>query len=217
MRYIYLHGFCSGPATFKGNYFRGRFADQAIELTTPDLNGGDFEHLTVSSQLTVVRALLAASEEPATLIGSSMGGYLACLLAQESDIVERLILIAPAFGFLRRYQALLGDEALRSWRETGWIEVDHYQYGEKRRLGYDIMEDAQRYESLSLARPLPTLIFHGLYDDTVPYQASVDYLQVNPHAELLLLPSDHSLNAEIDRLWHYTSGALGLDTRITDR
>ncbi len=210
MRYIYLHGFCSGPSTFKGNFFRARFAEFGIELNTPDLNGGDFEHLTLSSQLAVVRPLLRASDEPVTLIGSSMGGYLAGLLAQESDVVERLILIAPAFRFLARYQELLGEEALRAWRETGRMEVEHYQYGEKRLLAYDLVEDAQRYETVPLDRPLPALIFHGLFDDTVPYHFSVDYLQGNPRAELVMFPSDHSLNAEIDRLWHYTASELAL-------
>lgn len=210
MRYVYLHGFCSGPSTFKGNYFRRRFAELGLELLTPDLNGEDFSLLTLSNQLDTVRELLRADDEPATLIGSSMGGYLGCLLAQESAAVERLVLIAPAFRFLARYLGLIGEEAHAKWRESGWLEVDHYQYGEKRRLHYGIIEDARHYESRPLDRALPALIFHGLYDETVPYQTSIEYVRINPRAELIMLAADHSLNAEIDRLWHYMANELAL-------
>lgn len=210
MRYLYLHGFCSGPSTFKGNYFRGRFAEYGIDLLTPDLNGEGFEQLTLSSQLHIVRKILEQSDEPVVLLGSSMGGYLGCLIAQESAIVHRLVLIAPAFRFLQRYLALIGTQQHEVWRRTGWMEVDHYQYGAKRRLHYGIIDDAQRYESDPLDRALPALMFHGLYDDTVPYQTSIDYLRVNPQAELILIPSDHSLNKEIDRLWHHLAADLDL-------
>lgn len=203
MRYVYLHGFCSGPATFKGNYFRRCFNELDIELQTPDLNGEDFQYLTISSQLAIVRTILDQSREPVTLVGSSMGGYLACLIAQETNLVKRLVLIAPAFRFLSRYLSLIGPGMHAEWRSRGWITVDHYQYGEKRRLNYNIIEDAEHYESRPLDRELPALIFHGIYDDTVPYQSSVDYLGQNAQAELILFPSDHSLNTEIDRLWHY--------------
>lgn len=203
MRYLYLHGFCSGPATFKGNYFRQRFAEYGIELQTPDLNSPNFEHLTISSQLAIVRNILRENQEPTTLIGSSMGGYLGCLMAQEAPSIARLVMIAPAIRFIERYLDLIGEEQATNWRKTGWIEVDHYQYGEKRRLHYGLIEDARQYENRELTRELPTWIFHGVFDDTVPYQNSIEYLSLNPQAELILFPSDHSLNAEIDRLWHY--------------
>ena len=208
MRYLYLHGFCSGPSTFKGNYFRQRFAEHGIELQTPDLNSPGFEQLTISSQLAIVRSVLLENEEPITLIGSSMGGYLGCLIAQDSPIIARLIMIAPAIRFLERYLDLIGKQQAARWRETGWMEVDHYQYGERRRLHYGIIEDARQYENRALNRTLPALIFHGIYDDTVPYQGSIEYLNANPQAELILFPADHSLNAEIDRLWHHIKSEL---------
>ena len=208
MRFIYLHGFCSGPTTFKGNYFRERFAERGISLTTPDLNGADFSRLTLSSQLGIVKQELENSSEPVTLIGSSMGGYLAAPLAQDHTIVTRMILIAPAFRFLQRFVELIGPGAHTKWRTSGWMPVEHYQYQEQRPLNYGIIEDAKQYESIRLDREISTLMFHGLFDDAVPYSYSIDYLRSNPQAELILFPSDHSLNNEIEMMWRYITALL---------
>ncbi len=203
MRFIYLHGFCSGPTTFKGNYFRQQFDKLGIELITPDLNGGDFSHLTLSSQLAIAKQTIGSSQEAVSLIGSSMGGYLAALLAQELPVIERMVLIAPAFRFLNRFIDLIGAEAHQAWRESEWMDIEHYQYQEQRPLHYGIIQDSESYESTPLDRVVPTQIFHGLFDDTVPYSTSIDYLRDNAEAELILFPSDHSLNTEIDAMWRY--------------
>ena len=41
---------------------------------------------------------------------------------------------------------------------------------------------------------IPTLIFHGMYDDTIPIDVSRIYARENPHATLKELESDHGLN-----------------------
>lgn len=210
MQYIYLHGLCSGPGSFKGGFFRERFAEQGIELMTPDLNGSDFTRLTLSRQLAHVRTLVTQAGQPVTLIGSSMGAYVAALLAQTDHKIERLVLIAPAFRFLQRYLDLLGPEAVREWRSVGFLSVYHYQFEEQRPLHYGIVEDARSYESTTLDRIMPVQIFHGLHDETVPYGVSVDYLAHNPQADLILLATDHSMNAVIDGLWSYMTTWLSV-------
>ena len=49
MKYIYLHGFASGPGSTKARFFRDRFAEAGRELRVPDLAAGDFEHLTITA------------------------------------------------------------------------------------------------------------------------------------------------------------------------
>jgi predicted esterase YcpF (UPF0227 family) len=34
---VYLHGFASGPASTKAQFFRTRFAERGVELAIPDL------------------------------------------------------------------------------------------------------------------------------------------------------------------------------------
>jgi predicted esterase YcpF (UPF0227 family) len=67
MRTLYLHGFASGPASSKAAFFR----DRIPSLEVPDLAAGDFEHLTVTSQLDVIERVAAG--DPVSLIGSSLG------------------------------------------------------------------------------------------------------------------------------------------------
>ena len=97
MRYVYLHGFASGPLSRKAQFFREKFESTGVPLEIPALDQGDFEHLTITSQLDFITRLLDG--QPAVLLGSSMGGYLAALYASQHPEIERMVLLAPAFGF----------------------------------------------------------------------------------------------------------------------
>jgi uncharacterized protein len=97
MKFVYLHGFASSPNSRKARFFEERFNELGIGLEVPDLAEGNFRNLTLTAQLNVVSRL--CSGQPASLIGSSMGGYLAALYAARHPEVERLVLLAPAFSF----------------------------------------------------------------------------------------------------------------------
>ena len=129
---VYLHGFASSPSSSKARFFQDRLKDAGAQVTIPDLASGDFEHLTLSGQLTVLDT--AAADRPVRLIGSSMGGYLAALYAARHAQVERLVLLAPAFRFHRRWQEKLGPTELDGWRRTNAVEVFHYGEGRNRAL-----------------------------------------------------------------------------------
>jgi pimeloyl-ACP methyl ester carboxylesterase len=115
-RHLYLHGFASGPGSHKAAWFGTRLARHGIELEVPDLNAGDFPHLTLTRQMAVLDALLAGEPGPVTLIGSSFGGYLAALLAERDPRVARLVLLAPAFGFGELLESLFGVEIMAQWQ-----------------------------------------------------------------------------------------------------
>lgn len=191
MQYIYLHGLFSGPGSSKGLAFQEAFQKSGHELLLPDLNVPDFFAMTLSTQMAHVSSLFAAEE--ITLIGSSLGGLVATLLAEREARIKRLVLMAPAFGFIRRYLEELGAEAVARWRETGAKSFFHY--GLERELPWSsaILEDLPRHPE-NFTRELPVLICHGLQDDVVPYADSVQYLGRNRQARLLLLHSDHQLH-----------------------
>ena len=143
---LYLHGFASGPESTKGVLFRDRFAGRGIPVDLPDLAGGDFEHLTLTGQLAVIDQRVR-ERSPEAVIGSSLGGYLAALYAaRRPGVFRALVLLAPGFGFARRWPASLGEDALRDWRERGWMEMYHYGLKGPCRLGYQLIEDGLRYE-----------------------------------------------------------------------
>jgi pimeloyl-ACP methyl ester carboxylesterase len=190
MRHLYLHGFASGPMSRKAQSFRRALAWHGLELEIPDLAEGDFGHLTISGQLTVVERTLHG--EAACLVGSSMGGYIAALYAAGHPDITRLVLLAPAFSFASRWELLTGHEKLRLWRDTGWLDV--YHYGDKcdRRVHFGLFEDALRHP-LSPDFGQPALILHGVHDVTVPCELSRAFVERHPSAELVELDSDHEL------------------------
>ena len=197
-RILYLHGFASGPKSRKAQFFRERFAGLGTSLEIPDLAEGNFEQLTISGQLAVIDRL--AGGEPASLIGSSMGGYLAALYAARHYEIERVVLLAPAFGFGRRWQESLGPEKLSEWKSTGRLSCYHYGDQRERPLSYRLIEDGAQYEDYPDVRQ-PALVFHGRKDTVVPVEYSVEFAAGRSNARLELLESDHELTDVLERIW----------------
>jgi pimeloyl-ACP methyl ester carboxylesterase len=188
-RILYLHGFASSPASSKARFFGDRLTRAGFAVEIPDL-APDFEHLTITGQLQVIAQ--AAASEPVTLIGSSMGGYLAALYAARHPEVYRVVLMAPAFGFARRWPERLGAAALEEWKRTGSLEVFHYGEGRTRRVSYPLLEDGSRYEDYPEVTQ-PCLIYHGIHDDVVPVQFSQDFAKGRGNVRLELMDSGHDL------------------------
>jgi len=196
-RVLYLHGFASSPASRKAQLFRKRFAEAGVDLEIPYLEEGSFRNLTIGGQLRVIQQTLRG--EPADLIGSSLGGYLAALCAARHPEVRRLVLMAPAFGFARRWAAALGEKGLAEWREAGTLDVYHYAAGGPTPLGWGLMEDALRYEDEPKVEQ-PALVWHGLQDDVVPVEASRSFVAHNKHALLVEAQSNHELTDVAERI-----------------
>ena len=197
VRYLYLHGFASGPGSSKAGIFRRRFEEAGIPLIVPDLADGDFENLTLTIQLQVMER--AGGGGPARLIGSSMGGYLAALYAARHPETERMVLLAPAFDFVRRWPSTFGQERFEEWKRSGYTEVFHYGEQRNRRLSFELYRDAERYEPYPRSAA-PCLIFHGLRDEVVPADYSREFARRHQEAELRLLDDGHELLAGIDAI-----------------
>jgi len=197
---LYLHGFASGPESSKGAFFRRRFAELGVPVDLPDLAGGDFENLTITSQLEIATRRIAELG-PELVIGSSLGGYLAALYAaRHPGRVPRLALLAPGFGFGRLWPASLGEEQLRLYRQRGWMEVWHYSRKQTCRLSYRLVEDSRRYEDFPEVRD-PTLLVHGTRDQVVNPALSQDFARDRPNIALHLLDSDHQLVDVLEGIW----------------
>ncbi|MDX2152389.1 MAG: YqiA/YcfP family alpha/beta fold hydrolase [Bryobacteraceae bacterium] len=202
---VYLHGFASSPGSKKARFFAERLRAAGREVLIPALDGGDFENLTITGQLRVIEQ--TAGERPVTLMGSSMGGYLAALYASRHPEVERLVLFAPAFGFARRWLASLDPERREEWQRTGRLPFFHYGEGRERSVGYALIEDGERYEDEPPVSQ-PTLIFHGANDATVPAELSVRFAAARPNVELHVLESDHELIDQLETMWARTAQFL---------
>ena len=207
MNLIYLHGFASGPMSSKAQFFRRRFEELGVELRIPDLSQGNFEGLTMSGQLRVVERI--AGGDDVRLMGSSMGGYLAALYAARHAEVGRVVLMAPAFGFARRWPLTLGDEKVAEWRRAGWLPVYHYGDQMERRVGYGVLEDAERYEDYPEVAQ-PALVFHGRNDDVVPVGYSKEFAARHPEVTLRVMESGHELVDVMAEMWVEVREFMGL-------
>jgi pimeloyl-ACP methyl ester carboxylesterase len=202
MKYVYLHGFASGPQSQKALVFRDALRTRGIVLEIPDLVRGDFEHLTISGQLDVLERTVGGA--PCRLIGSSMGGYVASLFAANHPEVDKLVLLAPAFSFAPRWREMQGPDAIADWKRTGWLEVFHYGDKINRRVHYGLLEDAAMFPA-SPDFSQQAMIFHGVNDTVVPVEFSRVFAKSHPNAELRELDSGHELT---DVLREITSIAI---------
>ncbi|MEO0406498.1 MAG: YqiA/YcfP family alpha/beta fold hydrolase [Cyanobacteria bacterium P01_A01_bin.135] len=199
-RLVYLHGFASGPGSYKAQYLQQQLALRGRQLDIPDLNRGGFYDLTITRQIDQVTQLIAAPAQPVTLIGSSFGGLTAAWVAESCLQVERLVLLAPAFEFLVHLQAHLGGQYSR-WQQEGQLPVYHHAYGQEVPLGYQFVTDLMQYSDSCLKRSLPTHIVHGERDAVIPPSASQRYQQGRAWVTLDLVDDDHSLTHALRDIW----------------
>jgi len=204
-RLAYLHGFASGPGSHKATYFRARLADLGVELKVPDL-APDFRHMTIGGELAVVEKLI--DEAPTILLGSSLGGYLAALAAaRRPERVPGLVLFAPAFGFVARWQQRLGEDVVARWRRDGTLPVFHYVKGREEPLGIELLDEGRAHPALP-DPPCPALVFAGRRDASVPLAAIEPFAAARAGRELVVLDAGHELTEVLEPMWQLTRGFL---------
>jgi len=204
---LYLHGFASGPRSTKARFFSDRFSAVGIKVHTPDLNAPDFRNLTLTSQLKIVTDSLLQIKDQSRLVlmGSSMGGLLATIAAQNLASPKQLILLAPGFNLFHRWSELIDQAKLKEWEETGVSEFYHYALGANAQLSYQFIVDARSHKTDQFMVNIPTLVFHGKDDTVVPVQESIVFKEENPDlVELDILDDGHQLVSSLERIWYRT-------------
>ncbi len=198
MKFVYLHGFASSPLSRKAQFFADKLRNEGFTVEVPHLESEGFKNLTVSAQLGVIERV--SKGHAIRLIGSSMGGYLAALYATFHPEVERLLLLAPAFGFAGRWKLRLGEDKMAEWKREGFLEMMHYATGKPEAVGYGLIVDGLKYEA-EPAFSQPAMIFHGTQDDVVPISFSREFIQSRPNACLRELESGHDLTDVMEQIW----------------
>lgn len=205
---VYLHGFCSSSGSSKGQYLAGRCAELGVRVELPELDEGSFRNTTLTRQLAVVRRTVEECQ-PALVIGSSLGGYLAALHAAGHPAgVRRLLLLAPAFDFAERLAASLGPLTDR-WQQTGSLPFYHYRSQRELDLGYEFLRDAFAHEPTP-AVTVPALVLHGTRDEVVDPEVSREFARRSPGATLEWVDTDHGMLDAREHIWARTRELLGL-------
>jgi pimeloyl-ACP methyl ester carboxylesterase len=225
MHVFYLHGFASSARSSKARFFSERLAGLGLPLHLPDFNEPDFSTLTVTRMLDQLDAAIAALPAgPVTLIGSSLGAFVAWHSAarrasrpasaagdgSHSHPVEKLVLLAPALDFGANRMKELGEDGLAKWKATNRLEFFHYGYGEPRAVHYELYEDARRYDSTRANVDVPALVFHGRRDALVDPVMVEQFCAARPTMTLHMLDDEHQLLGHLDFLWRETAAFLNL-------
>jgi uncharacterized protein len=201
-RFLYLHGFASGPGSTKGMAFDRHFAGLGLPLQRLDLRLPSLEHLRLSAGVAAARAAIGGERDRAVLFGSSMGGLTAARAAEQDPRIVALVLLAPAFRMAERWRARLGAQ-LDRWRETGWLEIDDFATRQKARVDFAFLEDAAAVDQPGDGWPdvrVPTLILHGRRDDVVDIDLSRAFAAGRPHIRLVELEDGHELISSLPAL-----------------
>jgi uncharacterized protein len=197
--FIYLHGFASGPGSQKACIFKNNFDKFNLSIRIPDLQQGDFENITLTKQISLVQNIIDEnSGVDFALIGSSMGAYIALLIAETRKEIKALYLMAPGFNFLNRWMENMGWDKNSLFATPDFVQVYHYSFNREVSLNTNMFRDAVKWDSLLLTRNIPIRIVHGLDDETVSIQESRDFSSSRPWCQIKELDSDHGLLSCID-------------------
>lgn len=165
---------------------------------------GRFTDYSLSDWIADARLVLGWIQDgpPVTIVGNSLGGWIAWLMAQECESVERLLLIAPAFNMMGLRAKSIDRERRRVWQDTGWMPWDDEPAHRDFPIAWKWVEESEAYWNTNFARlrPVNTVILHGQQDTVILPQGSSRFVeQVRSLAlsfpiELHLVPGDHRLS-----------------------
>lgn len=184
----------SGRDFLRFDYFGHGVSDGAFEEGT--ITRWRQDALSVIDELT---------EGPLVLVGSSMGGWLACLAAlARLDRVAGLLLVAPAADFTERLlKPELGRQVPAEIRTHGvWRRPSEYD-PEGYPITRNLLEDGARWSILPGPIPIeaPVRILQGGADPDVPWRHALDLAMALRSEDLmfsLIRDGDHRLSRPQD-------------------
>lgn len=142
-------------------------------------SSGRFTDGCISDWLADARSAISAlTEGPQVLVGSSMGGWLALLLAREGVVpLAGLVTIAAAPDFTQSMRNEMGDADRAAMLRDGFV-LRPSDYGDPYVITRRLIDDGDRNGILSqpLHLPFPTRMLQGTEDGDVPVQVATALL-----------------------------------------
>jgi alpha-beta hydrolase superfamily lysophospholipase len=174
-------------------------------------SGGRFEEGTISRWLEESLAVIrGATQGPQILAGSSMGGYLALLVARalaaagEAARLAGMVLIAPAVDFTEALMwANFPPDVRHAIEKDGaWARPSPYST-EPYLITRALIEDGRRHLLLgaTVRSACPVRILQGMRDEDVPYRHAltlVEHMAADPVTLSLIKDGDHRLSRPQD-------------------
>jgi pimeloyl-ACP methyl ester carboxylesterase len=166
---------------------------------------GNFTDYTLSDWIADARTVLSmlSNGTPVTIVGNSLGGWIAWLLAQEYEQIERLVLVAPAFNMMGVRARSISEERQHTWHTAGWMPWDDDPLHRDWPLSWKWVEESEAYwkTTFNRLRHVHTTILHGLQDRVILPGGSQQFVEqllakdISFPVELNLIPGDHRLSS----------------------
>lgn len=171
---------------------------------------GDFAAGTVSRWRRDAMAVMAElTQGDLVLVGSSMGGWIACLAAMViPERIRGMVLVAPAPDFTEK---LMGPEIPPEGRaalEADGVWLRPSEYGDPYPITRNLLEDGARWSILGgepIPLTMPVRILQGGNDPDVPWRHALELAQALKGEDVvftLIKDGDHRLSRphDIERL-----------------
>ena len=224
---VFLHGFGSSQDGSKVSLFRERAQRDGLSFCSFDFqghgrSGGSLRELTPERNLddlgSVLDLLRSLGQERFVLVGSSMGAATAMWWAvRRPQGLVAAVLVAPAIDMAAGLERRLGSAAIERWLREGELRLATERGSAP--LGWQFLDRLRRLDSRELVERyrVPSLIFQGMRDETVPWKRVAELVsRLDCPCELVLFSDgDHRLNDRRHQLWQRTRDFL--DARGPER
>ncbi len=170
-------------------------------------SSGDFAKGTITRWRADALAVLdELTGGEAVLVGSSMGGWIACLAAMAApERIRSLALVAPAPDFTEKLMVPEIPPEGRAALDRDGVWLRPSLYGEPYPITRALLEDGARWSILPGPVPIeaPVRVLQGAEDPDVPWRHALELAQAIKSADLvfsLIKDGDHRLSRPQD-LW----------------
>jgi pimeloyl-ACP methyl ester carboxylesterase len=168
-------------------------------------SSGDFVDGTISRWREDALAVLdELTTGDVILVGSSMGGWLSCLVTEaRPDRVKALLLVAPAADFTSKLMAPEMSEADRAEMAANGVWLRPSDYGDPYPISRALLEDGETWSILPgpLHLNVPVWILQGGQDADVPWRHALALSEavVSENSVFTLIrDGDHRLSRQQD-------------------
>ncbi len=208
---VFLPGFASDMGGTKAMALQGLCETRGQAMLRLDYSGhgaseGRFDEGSIgdwtADAALVVRQ--ACHDEPVILVGSSMGGWIALLLARELGTrVSSMLLVAPAPDFTAELIEPGLNDAQRDALARNGFFAPPSEYGPPVPITAKLLADGRNHLILSSPIPItcPVRILHGMADPDVPWRQSLKLIEqlnsLNVQVNFIK-DGDHRLSRESD-------------------
>lgn len=206
---LFITGFLSRRWGSKSKALAQWCVEQTWGFCCYDVRGfgdseGTFAEYSLSDWLDDARSVISmlSQSPPLTIVGNSLGGWIAWLVAQEFGRIDRLILIAPAFNMMGVRAKDISEQRRRDWMRSGSMPWDDDPVHKDWPLSWKWVEESEALwkTTFDRLRPVRTSIVHGLQDTAIAPEGSkrfVEQLRLKAPSfpiDLQLIPGDHRLS-----------------------